>query len=68
MIQLCLEGCMCDPVTVSIIVVSGRLTFNCTKDNPIVLKKGTTVARMVAANEVPEMVVAEGTVGALQTH
>ena len=39
-----------------------------TKDHPIVLKKGTTVARMVAANEVPEMVVAEGTVGALQTH
>ena len=38
-----------------------------TKDHPIVLKKGTTVARMVAANEVPETVVAEGTVGALQT-
>ena len=38
-----------------------------TEDRPIVLKKGTTVARMVAANEVPEMVVAEGTVGALQT-
>ena len=32
------------------------------------MKKGTTVTRMVAANEVPEMVVAEGTVGALQTH
>ena len=26
------------------------------------------MARMVAANEVPEMVVTEGTVGALQTH
>ena len=39
-----------------------------TKDHPIVLKKGTTVARMVAANEVPEIVVAEGTVGALWTH
>ena len=38
------------------------------KDHPIVLKKGTTVARMVAGNEVPEMVMAEGTVGALQTH
>ena len=36
-----------------------------TKDHPVVLKKGTTMARMVAANEVPEMVVAEGTVGAL---
>ena len=32
------------------------------------MKKGTTVARMVAANEVPEMVVAEGMVGALRTH
>ena len=39
-----------------------------TKDHLIVLKKGTTVARMLAANEVPEMVVAEGTLGALQTH
>ena len=38
-----------------------------TNDNPIVLKKGTPVARMVAANEVPETVVADGTVGALQT-
>ena len=32
------------------------------------MKKGTTVARMVAANEVPETVVAKGTVRALQTH
>ena len=39
-----------------------------TKDHPIVLKKGTPVARMVAANEVPETVVADGTVGALWTH
>ena len=39
-----------------------------TKDHPIVLLKGTAVARMVAANEVPDTVVAYGTVGALQTH
>ena len=38
-----------------------------TKDHPIVLSKGTAVARMVAANEVPATVVADGTVGALQT-
>ena len=38
-----------------------------TKDHPIVLKKGTPVARMVAANEVPETVVVDGTIGALQT-
>ena len=38
-----------------------------TKDHAIIIKKGTTVARMVAANEVPEMVVADGAVGALQT-
>ena len=36
-----------------------------TKDHPIVLKKRTPVARMVAANEVPETVVADGTVGEL---
>ena len=29
---------------------------------PIIIKKGTAVAKMVAANEVPEMVVADGTV------
>ena len=51
-------------------------TYNCgsqrttvqlynTKDHAIIIKKGTAVARMVAANEVPEMVVANGTVGAL---
>ena len=39
-----------------------------TKDHPIILPKGTAVARMVAANEVPETVVADGMVGALQTH
>ena len=38
-----------------------------TKDHAIIIKKGTAVARMVDANEVPEMVVADGTVGALQT-
>ena len=38
-----------------------------TKDHPIVLSKGTAVARMVAANEVPGTVVADGTVSALQT-
>ena len=51
-------------------------TYNCgsqrttvqlynTKGHSIIIKKGTAVARMVAANEVPEMVVADGTVGAL---
>ena len=38
-----------------------------TKGHAINIKKGTAVARMVAANEVPETVVADGTVGALQT-
>ena len=37
------------------------------KDHAIIIKKGTAVARMVATNEVPEMVVANGTVGELQT-
>ena len=36
-----------------------------TKDHTIIIKKGTAVARMVATNEVPEMVVANGAVGAL---
>ena len=36
-----------------------------TKDHAIIIKKGTAVARMVAANEVPEMVVADDVVGAL---
>ena len=51
-------------------------TYNCgsqktdvqlynTKAHLIILKKGTPVARMVAANEVPETVVADGTVGVL---
>ena len=35
-----------------------------TKDHAIVIKKGTAVARMVAANEVPEMVVTNGAGGA----
>ena len=40
-----------------------------TKDHAIIIKKGegTAVARMVATNDVPEMVVADGAVGALQT-
>ena len=38
-----------------------------TKDHATVIKKGTAVARMVAANEVPKRVVADGAVGALQT-
>ena len=53
-------------------------TYNCgsqkmtvqlynTKDHTIIIKKGTAVAQMVAANEVPEMVVADCVVGALQT-
>ena len=51
-------------------------TYNCgswktmvqlynTKDHAIVVKKGTVVAQMVATNEVPDTVVADGTVGAL---
>ena len=36
-----------------------------TKDHTIVIKKGTAVARMVAANEVPETVITDSTVGAL---
>ena len=36
-----------------------------TKNHPITLKKETPVARMVAANEVSETVVVDGTVGAL---
>ena len=46
-------------------------TYNCgsqrmtvqlynTKDHAIIIKKETAVARMVATNEVPEMVVAKG--------
>ena len=38
-----------------------------TKDHAIVIRKGTAVARMVAANEDPETVVTDGTVGNLQT-
>ena len=38
-----------------------------TKDHAIIIKKGTAVARMVATNEVPGMVVADSTVGALRT-
>ena len=38
-----------------------------TKDPAIIIKKGTVVAQMVATNEVPKMVVADGVVGALQT-
>ena len=38
-----------------------------TKDHAIFIKKGTAVVQMVAANEVPEMVVADGMVGTLQT-
>ena len=46
---------------------SQRMTFQLcnTKDHAIIIKKGTAVARMVAANEVPEMVVTDGAVGAL---
>ena len=38
-----------------------------TKDHAIIIKKGTAVARMVATNEVLDMVMADGTIGALQT-
>ena len=37
------------------------------KDHAIVIKRETAVARMAAANKVPEMVVTNGAVGALQT-
>ena len=37
------------------------------KDHAIIIKKGRAVARMVAANEVLEMVMADGAVGALRT-
>ena len=36
-----------------------------TKDHAIIIQKGTAVARMVAANKVPETVVTDGMVGAL---
>ena len=36
-----------------------------TKDHAIIIKKGTAVARIVATNEVPDIVVADGTAGAL---
>ena len=36
-----------------------------TKDHAIVIKKGPSVARTVAANKAPETVVADGTIGAL---
>ena len=39
-----------------------------TKDHPIVLSKGTAVARMVTANEAPGTVVTDGTIGILQTN
>ena len=35
------------------------------KDHTIIIKKGKAVAQMVAANEVPKVVVADGTMGAL---
>ena len=35
------------------------------KDDAIIIKKGTAVARMVAANEVPKMIDTDGAVGAL---
>ena len=38
-----------------------------TNDHVIIIKKGMAVAQMVATNEVPEVVVADGTVGASQT-
>ena len=49
-------------------------TYNCGSqktmvqlNHAIVIKKGTAVAQMVAANEVPKTVVADGMVGALRT-
>ena len=49
---------------------SWRMTvqlFN-TKDHTIIIKKGTAVARMVAANEIPEMVVAYGLLEEVKDH
>ena len=37
------------------------------KDHTIIIKKGTVVTQMVATNEVPDIVVADGAVGALHT-
>ena len=51
-------NCSCQKTTVQL--------YN-TKDHAIIIKKGTAVTRMVAANEVPEMVVTNGAAGALQT-
>ena len=38
-----------------------------TKDHAIIIKNGMAVSQMVAANEVPKMVVADSMVGALRT-
>ena len=48
---------------------SQRMTIQLynTKNHAIIIKKGTAVAQMVATNEVPEMVMADSTVGTLQT-
>ena len=58
---------MCNQVTVYIIAATRRQMSSCPIPRiiPSFCKKGTAVARMVAANEVPEMVVADGIVGAL---
>ena len=67
--KLCLKGYMYNLALVCTTAVTGKQMFNCTtqmyKDHPIVLSKGTAVARMVTANEVPRTVVADGTGGAL---
>ena len=48
---------------------SQRMTIQLynTEDYAIIIKKGTAVAGMIATNEVPEMVVADDVVVALQT-
>ena len=69
MMRLYHEGCMCNPVTARIAVAARRhVQLYNTKDHPIILQKGTAVAQMVAANEVSDMLMANGTVGTLQTH
>ena len=58
---------MFDLVTAHIAVAARGLMSSCItpNDHPIILQKGTTVARMVAANEVPDTVAANEMVGSL---
>ena len=61
------QGLHVHPCYVTYNCGSWRMTIQLynTDDHAIIIKKGAAVARMLAANEVPEMVVANSTVGAL---